>query len=74
MNGEVALPSPAQMPDWYLAFGSTDGRLKVAAGIQLGEQHIRYERALGAPGAAEAIGLLIAALLVAGFAIHALLA
>lgn len=73
MSGEVALPGPA-IPDWYLAFGSTDGRLKVAAGIQFGEQRIRYERALGAVGNVEAVGLLIAAILLAGLAIHALLA
>jgi hypothetical protein len=74
VSGEVAFPGPAQIPDWYLAFGSTDGRLKVAAGIQIGDHRVQYERALSAPGAAEAIGLLIAAILVAGFAIHALLA
>ena len=74
MSGEVALPGPAQMPDWYLAFGCADGRLKVAAGIQLGELRVRYERALGAAGTAEAVGLLIAAVLLAGFAIRALLA
>ena len=74
MSGEVALPGPAQMPDWYLAFGCTDGRLKVGAGIQLGEQRVQYERALGALGTAEAVSLLIVALLLAGFAIHALLA
>ncbi|HUY45165.1 MAG TPA: hypothetical protein VMV92_05515 [Streptosporangiaceae bacterium] len=74
MSGEVALPGPAQMPDWYLAFGCADGRFKVAGGIQIGEQRVRYERALGAPGTAEAVGLLIAAILLAGFAVHALLA
>jgi len=74
MSGEVALPGPAQMPDWYLAFGCADGRLKLAAGIQLGEQRVTYERALGTVRTGEAIGLLIAAILLAGFAIHALLA
>lgn len=74
MSGEIALPGLAPMPDWYLAFGSTGGRLKVAAGIQVGEQRVRYERALGAAGTAEAVGLLIAAILLAGFAIHTLLA
>lgn len=74
MSGEVALPGPAQMPDWYLAFGSVDGRFKVAGGFQIGEQRVRYERALGAPGTAEAVCLLIAAILLAGFAVHALLA
>lgn len=74
MSGEIALPGQPQMPDWYLAFGCTDGRLKVAAGMQIGELRVRYERALGAAGTAEAVGLLIAAILVAGYAIHALLA
>lgn len=74
MSGEVALPCPAQLPDWYLAFGRADGALKVAAGIQIGEQRVQYERALAAPGTAEAVGFLIAAVLLAGFAIHALLA
>jgi len=45
MSGEVALPGQPQMPDWYLTFGCTDGRLKVGAGIQLGEQRVQYERA-----------------------------
>jgi hypothetical protein len=74
MSGEVAIPSPAQIPDWYLALGATNGRLKAAAGIQLGEQRVSYERALGAIGTTESVGLLIAAILLAGFAIHALLA
>jgi hypothetical protein len=43
IRGEVALPGPAQMPDWYLAFGCADGRLKVAAGIQLGVRLPRFD-------------------------------
>lgn len=74
MSGEVALPGPAETPDWCLAFGSIDGRFKVAAAVRFGGQGVRYERDLGAPGTVEAIGLLIAALLLAGVAIHALLA
>lgn len=74
MSGEVAVPGLAHMPDWYLALGCTEGRLKIAGGIQVGEQRIQYERALGALETTEAVGLLIAAILLAGFAIHALLA
>jgi hypothetical protein len=74
MSSEVTLRGPAQVPDWMLAFGCVDGSFKIAAGIQVGEQRVRYERTLGAPGTVEAAVLLIAALLVAGFAVHALLA
>jgi hypothetical protein len=44
------------------------------SGSGSGELRVMYERALGTPGTAESIGLLIAAILLAGFAIHALLA
>jgi hypothetical protein len=56
------------------AFGCADGRLKLAAGIQLGKHRVSYEPHSGPVAAGEAIGLLLAAILLAGFAIHTLLA
>jgi hypothetical protein len=72
MSGDVALPGPAETPDWYLAFGSIEGRLKIAAGMRVGDQRVRYERALSVAGTAESVGLLIAAVLLGGYAIYAL--